>query len=895
MFDLFASPTFGKCFLTPERPDQRKGCLSGSSRKRRLKAGHRPHGLEHLEQRCLMAANLISIVGVQPASGELLTQSPQKLVITFNQPATTFDQPNFAAFDSTGTDFQLEEVNRDGTRTPVFDLVNNPPPETYTETTTQTGTVTEFTIPLQSALGLDPPYTPPYDLTLQPGTYEIELVGGTGLSADASGSDPGLWDASQPHVIGRFTVLGAGASFAGATPLGTIGQAVQTTMGSLNPDDFHSAVQIYRFDLAQGHLWQVGVSVSANSIGSALLPAVTLFDSGGNVLVSRNSGTGLPSNPNDPYIITGLSSGTYFVGISGAGNLPYGSSGYDPVMGIPGRGGINQPGGPFGFQLDLTAQPHDRPTGLVNFNLDRADPTDTSPTGLTLTFNGPLDLSKLFVPGAQQTALQVIDSSGQLWPITPQGYEVRNARLTLVFNQPLPAGHYWLVMPPQGGLTDLAGVPVTALGEPSGILADWIVAPSAHLSTPADLGVLWPATADGTNPELAAKFSQTTNLTAGQTATYRWVVTVPGFYKLQTQVGSGTVSILNFADGQPTVLEAGTNHQLNDYLMYLNAGIYRLRFINVGSQPVVVAWTLKSERLDWEKIVDNGVSQQSALSLMLFSPPDSNQNPGGDVVASFQAISGAPTLNSSGGPSGPLSPSLFVTLNTSLIGLATPSAHNVAPVGPTVETGAVALADSSTGLHPGIGYGSLPPSSAELGNTEPSDDAQPTASETLASEHKVDMPSGDAIARLDAEAKSARADQNALDQAEWWVHLGSRLSSWLIGSPVATNIEGRSAMPVEQSTMAGRDAVASQHNSDRFNPSRRSISAAQVDIGAAASLIIVGTVAFRLRQPLQKWWRQGVRRVPGGSPAPRPFGQGPHALATRTRGTARARRTHAVR
>src|SRR5262245_7268792 len=365
MFGLLDSQVVGQRPCNWERHHGNRCSSSSFSRRRQLRPGHHHQGLECLEHRCLMATSLISVIGVQPASGDVLTQSPQKLVITFNQPGATPDQPNWAELDASGVDFQLEQVNRDGTRTPVFDLFNNPPPEIYTDSMTESGLVTEFTIPLQSSLGLDPPYTLPYDLTLQPGTYEIELAGGTGLSADASGFDPSLWDSSQPHVIGSFTVLGAGASFAGATPLGTIGQSVQTVGGSLNPEDFHSAVAMYQFNLAPGHFWQVGVAVSANSIGSKLLSAISLFDSSGNVLATRNAGTGLPSNPNDPYIITGLSGGTYFIGISGAGNLPYGSDGYDPVMGIPGNAGSHQPGGPFPFQLSLAAQPHDHPTTLV--------------------------------------------------------------------------------------------------------------------------------------------------------------------------------------------------------------------------------------------------------------------------------------------------------------------------------------------------------------------------------------------------------------------------------------------------------------------------------------------------------------------------------------------------
>jgi hypothetical protein len=618
-----------------------------------------------------------------------------------------------------------------------------------------------------------------------------------------------------------------------------------------------------------------------------------LFDANGNVLAGRNAGTGLPSNPNDPYILTGLAAGTYYVGVSGAGNQPYGASGYDPVMGIPGTGGLNQPGGPFAFQLGLLAQPHDRPTKLVNFTVDRADPADPSPTGLTLTFNGPIDLSHLFVPDTQSTALEVVDSSGQVWPFTPEGYDVTSARLNLVFNQPLPAGHYSLLLPSQNGLTDLALVPVTAAGEPSGVLADWTVAPSTRPSPASDLGVLWAATTGGANPQLAAKFSQTTNLTSQQATTFRWVVTVPGFYKLQTQVESGSVSSLNLGSGQPTVLEPGTSNQLNDYLMYLGNGVYSLRFINTGSAPLVVHWTLKIQSLDWEKIVDNGVSQQSALSLMSFAPTPSD--PGGDAAASVPAIAGAVAADASAGPSGPLAPGLFVTLNTGLIGLPTSIEQNVAPVGPTVETGSIALADSSPGLHPGIRYEFTPGSDGGLDDGEPLRELQPVISEAAPADQEIRLASSGMELRLDPEARSARADEHALDQAEWLVGLGSRIRNWLMRSPAGPQVEARATASYEARSMAGNDAAASRRDGTRAHRERRSLSSAQADIGAAASLIIVGTVAFRLRQPIQKWWQRGNRRSPGSQAAAKPFCHGPHPVSTRARAASRSRRIHSAR
>ena len=628
--------------------------------------GRRRHGLEWLEPRCLLAPVLGDIVAVQPYNGQSLNAAPQDLVITLDQPFVPFLMGNF--------DVQLEKLNSDGTTTPVWS-VNTAPPET----TDATGT--ELIVPAEEF----DPKDGLFDLSLQPGSYEIELNPGTTISAYASGQfggGPQLWDPNQPHVIGEFTVLGAGATFAGATNLGTIDSFAPPITGSLDPDNYQSAVDLYEFTLPQGTpLWQVGISVASHSIGSGLLPALTLFKQGEgqvptSVIATSNSGSGIPSNPDDPYIITGLTPGTYYVGVSGANNLPTVPNGYDPTYGVPGSAGIAQPGGPFGFQLDIAAQPHLQATQLVNFSLEQADLLDPSPTGMTLTFSGPINLSNLFVPDTQETALQVVDSNGQVWPITGNDYEVTDASLTLSFDQPLPAGTYSLLVPQTGGLTDLAGVPVTAPGEPSGVLATWTVASPSGLSAPNNLGVLWPATASSTDPapNLAAAFSQNTALSLGQSETYRWVVTVPGFYKLQTQVENGTVAVENSGTGQPTILEPATTLPLNNYYMFLNDGVYQLKFMNAGSQPADVQWALKIASLDWEKIVDNGVSQQSALSVLLFSPALSD--PGGNAIASFQAFAGPLAANVSFGSSAPLPASLFVTMNTNLMGQPTAGGQN---------------------------------------------------------------------------------------------------------------------------------------------------------------------------------------------------------------------------
>ena len=323
-------------------------------------------GLEWLEPRHLLTASSSSIAAVQPYNGQQLSQSPQDLVITFNGLNVPALMGSF--------DVQLEELNRDGTTTPIWSF-DDPPPEDSDDTGT------ELIVPLQTFDSTDFQYD---NLTLPAGEYEIDLLGGTGLSYAASGAfgpGPQLWDPNQDHAIGTFTVLGQGATLGSATPLGKIGPAVQT-MGlarSGRPAECGRPLPVHP---ARRTFLAGGARDRGAQHRQPALAGLSLMDSNGTVLATRDSGTGLPSDPNDPYLFTGLKPGTYYVGVSGAGNLANAPGGYDPVLGIPGSGGLPQPGGPFPFALSLVATPHDQPTRLVNFTLDRGDPHETSPTGI---------------------------------------------------------------------------------------------------------------------------------------------------------------------------------------------------------------------------------------------------------------------------------------------------------------------------------------------------------------------------------------------------------------------------------------------------------------------------------------------------------------------------------
>ncbi len=305
-------------------------------------------------------------------------------------------------------------------------------------------------------------------------------------------------------------------------------------------------------------------------------------------------------------------------------------------------------------------------------------------------------------PIKQETALDVVDSSGQNWPVTAESYQPNDAQLTLIFDEPLPAGQYSLIVPASGGLTDLAGVPVVATGEPAGVLASWTVArrraeatqrPGRPLALEGRRGLAHRQWLFLRNHH--ARTRPGGDLSLGRDRARHLHAANPGRGKLDRG--------REFRQRQRDRSRRGKHQRLEHYLMTLTAGVYELRLTNVGSQQAEVQWLLKIESLDWEKIIDNGVSQSSALSLMTFAPTLASP----DTGTGFLSIPPSAVGDASGSSAGPVPSSLLVTLNTALTGQPSWDGQAVSGAGLVADAGAIATAGGPTGQALPAGYVSL--------------------------------------------------------------------------------------------------------------------------------------------------------------------------------------------
>jgi hypothetical protein len=332
------------------------------------------------------------------------------------------------------------------------------------------------------------------------------------------------------HVAGveGNTAAGAGADDtpAGAHDLGDVsdGRLVRAagTIGDdpTDPVPFNpSDVDLYHFRVSGPGRYAVAAEVFAQRIGSPLAAAVSLFvldpATGRLRLLAGNNGTQNPIQSSDhrslplfadPALFAGLTAGDYYVAVSSHKNVP------DPNRGLlPGTNGIFDPNvshsGSAGrsrgeYVLDLRTWSDNVPPRVIAVTPGAGSTLDAPPTGLTVTFDKPINLQGLAFAtyqGTQQgslTAVYVRGPSGVLYYPRLQSYDPSTGQATFLMLDRLPPGQYALHLSGPLGLTDFAGNPLVGNDPGGDYVAQFAVggtgvAPHAGLG-PQELGVLFP-------------------------------------------------------------------------------------------------------------------------------------------------------------------------------------------------------------------------------------------------------------------------------------------------------------------------------------------------------------------------------------------------------------------
>jgi hypothetical protein len=817
---------------------------------RRLDGRLRPT-LDHLEVRMVLSGSslnpavvvsqlspFLSIVSTAPADLAVLTSSPSVIQVTFDRPIDDFSVGN--------DDFQLVHVNSSGLTSPML-----PTEALLSEALDPNGNQIDLTLSQPLTQGR-------YQLLISP----YNQLEGTDGSSLASGS--------SSEVVDDFTFSPPTNNFGTAIDLHTLGPQVLVVPGKLDLASDPGAVQYYKFTLAQGHHWLVGLEISAHRNGGNLDASISLFNSQGQLISTANEG--LSSDPDDPYLFKGLDPGTYYVGISAKKNVPDASGTYNPSASVldPGNSGGK-------FQLDLVADTADQVTHVLGLRLDYADPLSTGPTGLTLQFSGAIDLANLEL--SSLPALKLVDRAGQSWSLTPIFYDTTTGQLSLAFDEPLAPGVYTLELGDSNGLLDLAGRAPVATGLPAGSLGSFVVAPSKPVK--GDLGPILPGQAN-------SGITTTVNVVPGQPTIEQFVVITPGNYSIEGLAPDSGVS-LSIVDGSGNLLVTGPSDPITgETLLTALPGVYRI-VLTSDSQPSSLTLTIRQKDSQFSSLLETGVGQLPALSLRLVTPQaDFGQASNTSTATPFTDAPSAPPASMSTSaspgaivsPAGHLSttdaaglvqssPSLAIGLSTTggpsvagqfsgsgLVGRPSSQSSQITVVGTSGPSGLASIASNSASLARGLivvpfeGDGEFEPEGSPIDSGAMADRAgSPKAGITLEA------------GLLARSAGSRRADDRTLSDADWISRLFGDALDWIAGTPVeVAEVGPPSAEP-------GHSATGEPIPIEEGRLESASM-ASPIGFGVVLGLIAYGS---RLRVSRRKSPIEGP-----GAPEPRPLLAGPH-------------------
>ena len=414
----------------------------------------------------------------------------------------------------------------------------------------------------------------------------------------ALGPDSGLIRARMGRLR-PFSSLGVGIDdFAVGTParssspsggpvdLGTVGGPLVARSGSIDLTSAAGGSATYRLTLAPGHRWRLGLAVGAKTPG----PRRRRSPSPTRAVKSwRPRGSGSRATRPTPISSPGSAPGPTRSTVSDA--RPAGSTASTPPN--------------FGFDLQAVADPADSPAEVLGLRLDHADPTSAEATGFTLQFSEAIATATLNAPGTP--SLAVVDGSGKTWPVHSLGYDSSLGQLSVLFDQPLPAGTYSVEIPAAARWFNLAGLVPDAPGLPSGTLGR---SPRPNPAwSPGDLGPIFPSETTGVSsrsrwpragrPRSSSPSSKRGPIRSADSAGS------PG-----SAIRSRTPAATHFPCGCRRRQPSGAVDSV------LGVGTYTLTLTNSGLTPATVPFRLVQKLANAADLILGGVSQGQAR------PPD---------------------------------------------------------------------------------------------------------------------------------------------------------------------------------------------------------------------------------------------------------------------------------
>jgi hypothetical protein len=362
-------------------------------------------------------------------------------------------------------------------------------------------------------------------------------------------------------------------------------------------------VDFYRFDLPAGEHYALNLRVLAQRFGSSLDPALSLFDSVGQLLATNDDSMSVEA-ASDSAIYTGLNGGTYYVAVSAGGNLPVADGGFDPF--VPGSASASRgTRGP--YLLQLSAVPDNERPQVVQTSL--APEVTEHLTEITVQFSEPMDLLGL----QHGAALQGPD--GLSIGLSAASFDPETLEATYRLNTRPIAGDYVFTLSATA-IRDRAQNPISGDGADGGFALEFSYDPPATtradtepngaVESSQDLGPLY-------RDELRSGVLVTGAVdSTGDQDFYRFQVTRLGFFNVQIRPGAGTnqTGLLMIRDGEGKLLGQGFRFPgIGGMLIrLLKPGEYIIQVNGDGIRPGGYTLKLQSASENEVPLIDGSVA-----------------------------------------------------------------------------------------------------------------------------------------------------------------------------------------------------------------------------------------------------------------------------------------------
>lgn len=358
-------------------------------------------------------------------------------------------------------------------------------------------------------------------------------------------------------------------------------------------------VDFYRIELPAGDHYALSLHALAQQFGSGLDPALSLFDSHGDLLASNDDALH-PGALSDSEIYAGLNGGTYYVAVSAGGNLSTEPGGFNPQ--VPGSG-ISSRGTTGPYLLEVSAVSDAIRPEVVQISVEPGAHITEPLTQISVQFSEPMNLLGLV------TGAELVGPGNTTIGLSATQFDSDSIEVTYTLtSRPLPGDYSFILH--GSTVTDRADNPISGDDALGGFVVHFSIdtpVPTWQDTESNDT----PSTAQTLGPLYSAELRAGVAITgsvdhSGDQDFYRFQVIRSGFYTFRLRPGPGSdqTGLLMIRDSDGQLLGQGFHFpgvggstlirylKPGEYLIHVNSpdqlasGAYRLTVLAANDAEV---------------------------------------------------------------------------------------------------------------------------------------------------------------------------------------------------------------------------------------------------------------------------------------------------------------------